>query len=85
LAAKITGGTHVSASNDEVGGTTLTFDLWPGHPREAEVRHLLQATRNRVIPLWDEVTEYNREHAEDGAYQLTFYFGQYLTGAEDER
>jgi hypothetical protein len=85
LAAKITGGTHVSARNDEVGGTTLTFDLWPGHPREAEVRQLLQATRNRVIPLWDEVTEYNREHAEDGAYQLTFYFGQYLMGAEDER
>jgi len=85
LVAKITGGAHVSARNDEVGGTTLTFDLWPGHPREAEVRRLLQATRDRTIPLWDEVTEYNREHSEEGAYQVTFYFGQYLVGEEDER
>jgi hypothetical protein len=85
LAAKVTGGTHVSARNDEVGGTTLTFDLWPGHPREAEVRRLLQATRDQVIPLWDDVTEYNREHSGDGAYQVSFYFGQYLFGADDER
>jgi hypothetical protein len=85
LAAKVTGGSHVSARNDEVGGTTLTFDLWPGHPREAEVRRLLQATRDQVIPLWDEVTEHNRENSSDGAYQVTFYFGQYLMGADDER
>jgi len=84
LAAKITGGTLASARNDEVGGTTLTFDLWPGHPEEQEVRRLLQETRDRAIPLWDKVTEYNREHAEEGAYQVTFYFGQYLLGEEDE-
>jgi len=85
LAAKVTGGTHVSARNDELGGTTLTFDLWPGHPREAEVRRLLQATRDQAIPLWDDVTEYNREKTGEGAYQVTFYFGQYLMGADDEQ
>jgi len=84
LAAKIVGGVHASARNDEVGGTTLTFDLWPGHPLEAEVRGLLQATRDRAIPLWDKVTDYNREHAREGAYQVNFYFGQYLLGEEDE-
>ena len=85
LAAKVTGGTHVSARTDEVGGTTLTFDLWPGHPREAEVRELLRATRERVIPIWDEVTEHNLKNTGEGAYQVTFYFGQYLVGADDER
>lgn len=84
LAAKITGGTLASARNDEVGGTTLTFDLWPGHPDEQAVRRLLQETRDRVIPLWDKVTDYNREHTEEGAYQVTFYFGQYLLGEDDE-
>lgn len=84
LAAKITGGSHVSARNDEVGGTTLTFDLWPGHPHEAEVRRLLQTTRDSAIPLWDRVTEYNREHSGDDAYQVNFYFGQYLLGEDDE-
>lgn len=84
LAAKITGGSHASARNDEVGGTTLTFDLWPGHPHEAEVRRLLQATREATIPLWDRVTEYNEQHAAEGGYQVNFYFGQYLLGQEDE-
>ena len=63
----------------------MTFDLWPGHPREAEVRRLLQATRDQAIPLWDDVTEYNREKTGEGAYQVTFYFGQYLMGADDEQ
>lgn len=59
IAAKTASGVHVSATRDEVGGTTLTFDLWPGHPREADVRALLAATRSQVIPLWEEVTRYN--------------------------
>lgn len=84
LAAKITGGTHVSARNDEVGGTTLTFDVWPGHPHEAEVRRLLQSLRDQAIPLWDRVTDFNREHTGKDAYQVNFYFGQYLLGEEDE-
>jgi hypothetical protein len=84
LAAKVSGDTHSSTKQDEVGGTTLTFDLWPGHPREAEVRKLLESTRESVIALWDEVTEYNQEQESKEAYQLTFYCGQYLVKEEDE-
>ena len=84
LAAKVVSGKHVSRATDEVGGTTVSFDLWPGHPREAEVRALLAATREQIIPLWNEVAEYNRQHRPDKTYKVTYYCGQYLLGDEDD-
>ncbi len=83
LAAKITSGTRVSAKSDEVGGTTLTFDLWPGHPKEEEVRRLLATTRAAVLPVWEELTEYNKSHQGSGAYQVHFYCGQYVVTEEN--
>ncbi len=82
LAAKVTAGHRSSGRNDEVGGTTLTFDLWPGHPKEQEVRQLLANTRSSILPLWEEVTEYNRTAQGEGRYQVHFYCGQYLTEEE---
>jgi hypothetical protein len=84
LAAKIASGSRVSAKSDEVGGTTLTFELWPGHPREAEVRRLLATTRAQVISLWEDVAEYNRQQSERDGYQVHFYCGQYLVTEEDQ-
>jgi hypothetical protein len=83
IAAKVTSGSRVSATSDEVGGTTLTFDLWPGHPMEREVRRLLATTRATVLPLWEEVTESNKTNQGAGAYQVHFYFGQYLVAEEN--
>jgi hypothetical protein len=83
LAAKVVSGQHVSAAKDEVGGTTLSMDLWPGHPHEAEVRRLLSAVRGQVLPLWEKVAAYNRENRPDDTYKVTFYCGQYLVGEHD--
>jgi predicted transcriptional regulator len=83
LAAKAVNGRHASAANDRVGGTTLSYDIWPGHPKEDEVLELLATLRGRVIALWDEVEEYNRTHKSEAAYQVTFYCGQYLKEQED--
>ena len=85
LAAKLTSGTRVSARSDEVGGTTLTFALWPGHPKEEETRKLLAAQRAAVIPLWEEVNQCERPDSVKGEYQVHFYCGQYLTGEEKPR
>lgn len=82
LAAKITAGHRASTPSDEVGGTTLTFDLWPGHPKEREVRKLLSTARAAFIPLWDEVTEYNRTAKGQDEYQVHFYCGQYVVQEE---
>ena len=84
LAAKVVSGKHVSAADDEVGGTTLCFDVWPGHPKEREVRALLATMRKQIIPLWDEITEYNRSHASSDPYRVTFYCGQHLVDEEDD-
>lgn len=83
LVAKITGGRRVSARNDEVGGTTLTFELWPGHPREAEARELLATTRANAISLWEGVSEYNRQQPDQETYQVHFYCGQYVVTEEE--
>jgi hypothetical protein len=86
LAAKVGRGARVSHASDEIGGTTLAFDLWPGHPNEREVRRLLASIRSQVIPLWDQVEAYNREHpteSKESNYQVTFYCGQHVA-QEDE-
>ncbi len=78
LAAKIVSGRHVSAANDKVGGTTLSYDVWPGHPKEQAVLDLLATTRQQLIALWEEVEEYNRGQEPGAGYQVTFYCGQYV-------
>jgi hypothetical protein len=83
IAAKMTSGQRTSARADEVGGTTLTFDLWSGHPREQEVRRLLADTRSRVLALWDEVTEYNKTQSPPEQYQVHYYCGQFLVSEEN--
>jgi hypothetical protein len=84
IAAKLSSETRTSTAADEVGGTTLTFDLWPGHPREQEVRGLLRATRATLLPLWEQVEAYNTEHAGKQTYQLHYYCGQYMVDEEQQ-
>jgi len=88
IAAKITSGSLVSARSDEVGGSTMTYDLWPGHPKEAEVRRLLATTRAAIVALWDEVADHNRAHPEQlqrpHKYHVHFYCGQYLMSEEQD-
>jgi hypothetical protein len=82
IAAQVTSDSPSSAQTAEVGATTLTFDLWPGHPKEREVRQLLLQTRAAALPLWQEVKESRKEATHSGSYQVQFYFGQYVD-AED--
>ena len=83
LAAKVVSGHHVATAADEMGGTTLAFDLWPGHPFEDEVRKLLATVRGQIWPLWERVAAYNKENRPDVTYKVTFYCGQHLA-REDE-
>jgi hypothetical protein len=74
---------HLRAQpDDRIGGSTLSFDLHPGHPHEHLVYGLLQRVRGQVNALYDEVTRYNREHPTAKVQQtrVYFYFGQ---GIED--
>ena len=71
-----------SAQDDQIGGATLSFDLYPGHPQEAEVLSLLKRYRAEINELWSRVVETTNEARSQGeephedAFKVTFYMGQ---------
>lgn len=69
-----------------VGGSTLVFDLHPGHPMKQEVLGLLQRTRDEVNEVWNRVSQFNRMHPFDRSDLLavTFYLGQNVEHNESE-
>lgn len=59
------------------GGSTWTFDVWPGHPFEEEVVGLLTELRQRVITLQERVFAYNEAEGRPARHaRVTFYLGQ---------
>jgi hypothetical protein len=86
IAAKVSAGTHSSSAEDETGGTTLSFELWPGHPEELAVRGLLAELRARATGLWERVSAHNAQakHGESGRYNVAFYIGQHVRREDHE-
>jgi DNA-binding Lrp family transcriptional regulator len=86
IAAKVRRGRARSAGDDLVGGATLGFDVWDGHPFEQRVERLLIDARAEVGSLWNDVEAFNREHAakRENARRVYFYFGQYVQDSEDD-
>jgi hypothetical protein len=82
IAAKLRVAGARSEHGDVIGGSTISFDLDPGHPYEAQVYGLLQRVRSDVNELWDKVTELNRTRSidPDRKVEVTFYFGQSVIG-----
>jgi hypothetical protein len=75
-----------SELRDLIGGATLSFDVHPGHPLEAEVYGLLRDVRARVNELWTRLAAHNREHPIPDAdkIKVTFYMGQNIEKPEPE-
>jgi hypothetical protein len=89
ICAKLQRGRKQAAPSESVGGSTYMFELWQGHPLEAEVLGLLAKLRSEVSALRKRVEEHNREHEADGAgrYRVTTYLGQGIRSegeAEDD-
>jgi hypothetical protein len=60
-----------------IGGSTFSFDVWPGHPNAERVYSLLQKTRAEFGVLWDEVHAHNERNGRPPSHdRVTFYFGQ---------
>jgi hypothetical protein len=64
--------------DDQVGGGTLTFTVYPGHPEEQEVLGLLARFRTELDELWQRVAQHNRTRpiVWENSQQVRFYFGQ---------
>lgn len=71
------------AVSDIVGGSTYAYDVWPGHPLEAEVKRQLGEMRSRASELRRRVDEHNQSHGRPLEYQrVTTYMGQCVVEAE---
>ena len=86
LCARIALGPGRTRAADETGGSTYSFDLFSGHPREEEVRGLLREMRARFSALRQAVDEDTARlggpPAGAGCAKVTFYFGQRLQADE---
>ncbi len=78
IANKLRQGDTRSQRSDLIGGTTLSFDLYAGHPEEQAVYGLLASFRDRANAVWDRVRAANeaRPVSDDERIKVTFYFGQ---------
>ena len=85
ITRKVVRGAARSASEDVVGGTTITFEVHPDHPLREEVRGLLRRMRGEVSELWARVGEHNREHPSPDATleKVSFYFGQSVNDGDE--
>jgi hypothetical protein len=63
ISIKLRRGTLTAALADAVGGSTYTFDVWPGHPLEQEVLGLLRSFRQQGRSLRERVEAFNAAHA----------------------
>lgn len=85
LCVKLRNGETRSLPNDVVGGSTWSFDVWPGHPHEQEVLGLLRELRERVSRLRAAVTAFNEAQGRPAnADRVTFYLGQAVVRGEEE-
>jgi hypothetical protein len=83
IGAKLSRGKTVAHPNDDVGGSTLSFTIYEGHPREHDVGKLLSTVRALVLPLWEEVAAYNQDNPPPTeAREVAFYFGQAVESVE---
>lgn len=65
------------AARQELGGSTYSFDIWPGHPLEAEVRSALKEFRSTHSALRERVDVHNAAHGLPASYeQVVLYAGQ---------
>ena len=78
VCTKLRNGATRALPDDRIGGSTLSFDVWPGHPHQNRVYNLLKRTRKEAIDLWDDVASYNTTNPRpaDQVEKVTFYVGQ---------
>lgn len=62
---------------DTIGGSTYTYDVWPGHPMEGEVLQQLGQLRSKCRALRERVDDFNRKQGvPDAIRQVVTYVGQ---------
>jgi hypothetical protein len=69
-----------------VGGSTYSFDVWPGHPLEREALSQLAEFRERTSSLRERIRAVNEQSARpDRFWTVTLYAGQSVMDSGRER
>ena len=77
ICQRLHGGPGGAQLGDTVGGSTYSFDVWPGHPLEAEVHGALRRLREEQTDLRERVDAHNRVNGRPAGYdQVVLYAGQ---------
>jgi hypothetical protein len=77
ICQRLRGGTQGATLADTVGGSTYSYDIWPGHPMEAEVRASLRRLRGEHTRLRERVDTHNGREGRPARYeQVVLYAGQ---------
>ena len=77
---------QVADASEAVGGSTYTFDVWPGHPHYDEVKGLLAAHRASLGELRKKVEAFNqRARRENSFEEVVAYVGQCVRMRENGR
>ena len=85
ICAKLRQGSNKSNTQDAIGGSTFTFDLWENHPFENEVLGLLLEQRTRVQTLRERVEQFNEGVLHpDEMSRVIFYLGQNVLSDRNE-
>jgi len=85
IGAKLSGGAGHAGPADTLGGSTWSFNVWPGHPMEREAKGSLARLRAELSALRKRIDEHNSKvTAPVQAEQVIFYLGQYVTNRDVE-
>lgn len=80
LTIKLGRGPARAAMRDAIGGSTFGFEVWDGHPMQAEVIQLLSEIRERCSGLRAKVDAFNATQKIPEDFQrVVFYCGQSVT------
>ncbi len=83
LCVKLRGGNDRARDHDLTGGSTYSFNLWPGHPLETEATGLLKEFRHRLGELKAKKESFTGQCPDDlEQSKLVFYFGQAIIEEE---
>lgn len=74
-----------SAPDDRIGGSTYTFEVWPGHPFAERVYGELARYRAATSELRRQVDDFNAKNARPARHdRVTAYFGQCVIEEEKD-
>ena len=84
MVTKLQAGSNRAQRADVVGGSTYSYDVWPGHPFQERVLGFLSRVRSEADTLLEEVHRFNESSSRPPNFsRVSFYVGQSVQSDEE--